>query len=114
MAENLQSNGQILKERLRKEASELGLEAFGVAAIPADVRAGYFKRWLADGRHAEMNWLARDPERRSRPELVLEEAQRIIVLGQNYYQKEPQRRGRIAKYALGADYHKVLLKKLKA
>ena len=32
----------------------------------------------------------------------------------NYYQEEPGRRGRIAKYALGKDYHKVMMTKLKA
>ena len=31
-----------LRERLRQEASAIGLDAFGVAPIDADVRADYF------------------------------------------------------------------------
>jgi epoxyqueuosine reductase len=52
-------------------------------------------------------------EKRADPRQILPEAHTILVLGYNYYQPEPPRRGRIAKYALGADYHKVVLKKLK-
>ena len=57
--------------------------------------------------------MARDPERRANPQQVLPEARCILTFGLNYYQPEPERRGRIAKYALGKDYHKVVLNKLK-
>jgi epoxyqueuosine reductase len=35
------------------------------------------------------------------------------MVGLNYYQDEPEMRGRIAKYALGKDYHKLMYKRLK-
>jgi epoxyqueuosine reductase len=57
--------------------------------------------------------MARNPERRANPEQVLPEARCILTFGLNYYQPEPDRRGRIAKYALGKDYHKVMINKLK-
>ena len=102
-----------LRERLRKEAAAIGLDAFGVAPIDADVRADYFKKWIAEGMHGDMDWLAKNPERRTQVTQVLPEARSVIVVGLNYYQPHPPADYRIAKYALGADYHNVLLKKLK-
>jgi epoxyqueuosine reductase len=77
------------------------------------LRRDYYARWLQEGQHGEMTWMARDPERRTRPERVLPQARSILTFGLNYYQEEPARRGRIAKYALGKDYHKVVMGKLK-
>jgi epoxyqueuosine reductase len=57
--------------------------------------------------------MVRDPERRGNPEQVLPEARCVLSFGLNYFQPEPDRRGRIAKYALGKDYHKVMINKLK-
>jgi epoxyqueuosine reductase len=45
---------------------------------------------------------------------VLPDAKSIIVAGLNYWQPQPKGRGRIARYALGEDYHHVLLEKLEA
>ena len=101
------------KDTLQRLAGELGLAPVGVAPVDGNVRREYFLRWLAEGRHGDMDWLARDPERRALPLRVLPEARSILAFGLNYYQPEPARRGRIAKYALGKDYHKVMLAKLK-
>ena len=60
-----------------------------------------------------MAWMARTPERRCDPKQVLPEARCVLCFGLNYYQPEPERRVRIAKDALGKDYHKVLTGKLK-
>lgn len=102
-----------LRERLEAEAKALGFDAFGVAPVDADVRAEYFRKWIADGMHGEMAWLARDPDRRTDATKVLPEAHSLIVVGINYWQPHPPAGYRIAKYALGADYHDVLLKRLK-
>jgi epoxyqueuosine reductase len=101
------------KNCLAEQARDLGFEVFGVAAVPESVGEAYFLQWIAEGQHGEMAWMAREPERRTRPSRVLPEARSIVVVGLNYYQKEPARRGRIAKYALGGDYHKLMLKRLK-
>ena len=89
------------------------IQTVGIVRIPLELRRNYFYRWLEDGQHGEMAWMARDPKRRTSPELVQPEARSVLVFGLNYFQPEPERRGRIAKYALGKDYHKVLLNKLK-
>ncbi len=100
-------------EALRQRAAQLGLHPVGAAPVDADLRGGYFLEWLAAGRHGDMAWLARDPERRTAPGRVMPEARCVLAFGLNYYQPEPSRRGRIAKYALGKDYHTVLLGRLK-
>lgn len=66
-----------------------------------------------------MSWLARDPERRCDPTRVLPGCQSVVVVFMNYYPGElPQKptdvpRGRIARYALGVDYHDVVRPKLR-
>ncbi|HKJ90484.1 MAG TPA: tRNA epoxyqueuosine(34) reductase QueG [Oceanipulchritudo sp.] len=101
------------RQALLSRAGELGLDPVGIAPVPADLRQAYFETWLAEGRHGDMAWMARDPARRANPREVLPEARSILVFGLNYYQPEPPRRGRIAKYALGKDYHKVIIGRLK-
>ncbi len=107
------TNPAALKNALKKEAEQLGFSLCGVAPVDAEVGREYFLRWIAEGRHGDMAWMARNPERRADPASLLPEARSIICVGINYYQSEPDRRGRIAKYALGNDYHNLLMKKLK-
>lgn len=102
-----------LRQRLEASAKALGLDAFGVAPVEVDVRAEYFKKWIADGMHGDMAWLARNPDRRTDARKVLPEARSLVVVGLNYYQPHPPAGYRIAKYALGADYHDVILERLK-
>ena len=90
----------------------MGFDAFGVAPVEVDVRADYFKKWIADGMHGDMAWLARNPDRRTDARKVLPEARSLVVVGLNYYQPHPPAGYRIAKYALGADYHDVILARL--
>jgi len=101
-----------LKEQLSALAAEEGL-LFAVAPVEVHLRRQYYLDWIADGKHGEMRWMERNNDRRLHPEKILPEARSILVFGQNYHQPQPERGFRIAQYALGKDYHKVLLKKLK-
>jgi epoxyqueuosine reductase len=47
------------------------------------------------------------------PESLMPEAKSILVFAMNYYQKDPERNFRVAKYALGKDYHSLIYKRLK-
>ena len=106
-------DAKALRENLRAEALSLGFDVFGVAPIEADVQADYFKKWIAEGMHGEMEWMAKDTERRTEVTRVLPEARSIIVVGLNYYQPQPNPNYQIAKYALGQDYHNIITKKLR-
>ncbi|MGE9295683.1 MAG: tRNA epoxyqueuosine(34) reductase QueG [Puniceicoccales bacterium] len=101
------------KDRLRELAEAEGFEAFGVAPVAVELRRDYYLEWIAGGQHGEMSWMERNNDRRLQPENILPEARSILCVGLNYYQPEPERRGRLAKYALGKDYHKTITQKLK-
>lgn len=98
---------------VKAHALALGFDLCGVApAQSATERSTYYQQWIAEGRHGEMAWLARDPARRCDPQLVLPDAQSVICVALNYYQPASSSRGRIATYALGEDYHRLFDEKL--
>jgi len=99
---------------LKARATELGLDVCGITSADPARQAAFYRQWAAEGQAGEMQWLAREPERRSDPRLVLPGARSIVVAGLNYWQPQPKGRGRVARYALGEDYHDVLLEKLDA
>ncbi len=102
-----------LKEDLIVEAGNLGFEVCGVAPIDPPLRREFYLEWIAKDRHGDMEWMTRNNDRRLVPAEILPGAKSIICVGLNYYQKEPDRRGRIAKYALGEDYHDLMMGRLK-
>jgi epoxyqueuosine reductase len=97
---------------IKKRASELGLDSCGITSADPARHAAFYQQWTADGKAGEMQWLTREPERRGDPRVVLPGARSMIVVGLNYWQAQPKGRGRIARYALGEDYHHILLEKL--
>lgn len=108
-------NGAEILNRLRKEAAELGFHAVEVASVPLELREEYFQKWIAAGKHGTMTWMERNNDRRLNPDRLIPEAEAksIIVLALNYYQPDPERNYRIAKYALGDDYHNFMLRRIK-
>jgi len=100
-------------------AAAAGFDAVAVAPAERAPHAEAFHSWLADGHHASMAWLAREPARRCDPQLVLPGARSVIVLAMNYFvPDEPESesggaRGRIARYARGRDYHNLIPKRLR-
>jgi epoxyqueuosine reductase len=101
-------------ELIKSRAAALGLDVCGITGADPSGHADFYRQWTADGKAGEMAWLARDPDRRVDPRAVLPGARSLIVAGLNYWQPQPKGRGRIARYALGDDYHDILLEKLEA
>ncbi len=105
-----------LAETIKHEAQLLGFDAVGIAAVSpqaADERLLHrLQAWLRRGFHGTMGWMARDPARRADPRVVLPGCRSIIAVGMNYdsgYRAtEVQGYGRIARYAWGRDYHRIL------
>jgi epoxyqueuosine reductase len=64
-----------------------------------------------------MAWMARDPGKRSDPEAMLPGCQSVVALAINYWGGDDSAsssgRARVARYARGRDYHKVLGRRLK-
>lgn len=109
-----------LKESIRNQALHLGFDVVGFAPAQRAPRAADYFNWLEQGRHGDMAWLARDPERRADPQRVLPGSRSMVIAGLSYFVADPPGelwndplRGRIARYAWGRDYHDVVLPMLK-
>jgi epoxyqueuosine reductase len=101
------------RETLKTHALMLGFDAVGVCAVAPPPHYEAYQDWLANDRHASMKYL--ESRLRSDPRNLLPGANSIIAVALNYNQANPLVPGqpRIARYALGRDYHKVLRSKLK-
>jgi len=101
---------------IKNEARRLGFALVGVAVPARPTHLDVFERWLVEGRHGTMAYLADETSRarRADPRLILPECQSILVLGTPYSPPRPQgegtgvRDGQTAAYAWGKDYHLVL------
>ena len=103
---------------LKARAAELGFHKVAIAkAAPLARDRAALASWLQRDRHASMAWMARDPAKRSDPEAMLPGCQSVVALAINYWRGDdpapPAGRARVARYARGRDYHKVLGRKLK-
>ncbi len=81
-----------------------------------DEEARRLEEWLNRGYHGTMHWMERHFDLRVDPRRLVPGARSVIVLTCNYFPKKEPRHPdapRVARYAWGRDYHKVLKKKLK-
>ena len=106
-----------LKQQVVARALALGFDACKVAPAGPPRHGSDFQAWLDSGAAGEMEWMARGAEKRGDLQKVLPGANAVIVVALNYFQgDEPPGRsatsGRIARYALGDDYHDLMLDKL--
>jgi epoxyqueuosine reductase len=103
-----------IKAGLLRRAFEIGFDDCRIAKAASPAHAKELRRWLAEGRAGQMDWIARGAEKRCDPEKVLPDARSIVVLAMNYWQGERKDGGiladggRIARYAWGDDYHDVI------
>ena len=100
---------------LKTRAHELGFELVGVCPVQAPPHWDAYREWVGKGRHAGMTYLEEHLALKEDPRNLLPSAKSIVAVGLNYNQPNPARHGfpRIARYALGRDYHKVMRGKLK-
>jgi epoxyqueuosine reductase len=112
-----------LKQSIQNEARRLGFILAGVTTPDPPPHLPVFENWLAQGRHASMDYLAEDitSARRADPRLILPECKSILVLAIPYDDPKTsktternQPHGRVAAYAWGKDYHLVLPERLQA
>ena len=106
-----------LRDKIAEAACELGFHAFGVAAVGDNDDPVRLYEWLTAGYQASMGWMARNAERRADIRHVMPGARSVISLAINY--KTPESPDdccgswKVARYAWGEDYHRVLGRKLR-
>lgn len=108
---------------IQEKALSLGFDLVGCAPLEPAVDGGRFVQWLEAGYQGEMGYLARADavEKRLNPRRVLPGAKTMVMVGLSYETlavpmavlRDP-RRGRIARYAWGLDYHDVMTPVLRA
>jgi epoxyqueuosine reductase len=79
------------------------------------------ERFLAEGQHGDMDWMATTAARRGDPRVLWSEVRSIVMLGLNYGPADDplailrqRTRGAISVYAQGDDYHDIIKPRLKA
>lgn len=107
-----------LRIKVASYAKELGFDLCGFS--PAKIEDKYlkvFEDWLEEGLHADMSYMEKIEQRRNLQN-ILPGAKSVVVLAVNYNREQKPLspgHGRVARYAYGRDYHKVIggmLKKL--
>ena len=111
-----------IEARIKAEAARLGFDVCGLTSVETPWPASdHLAEFVANGRHGDMDWIARTLERRVHPKAMWPQARSAIVLGVNYGPDadplkalEHPDRAAISVYAQGDDYHDLIKKRLKA
>lgn len=110
---------ETIKQKIHSFALSQGFDLVGFSQADADPKAyKIYKNWLSKKFEADMNYMSRKDavEKRKSAARLLKNAKTVISLAVNYYHDQKPLKpnhGRIARYAFGRDYHKILTPKLK-
>ena len=108
---------------IKRLGLELGFQQVGItdgAGLAED--EAHLLSWLRQGRHGEMDYMARHGLKRSRPEALVAGAVSVISVRMDYLppsSRHPRQvlnrpgLAYISRYALGRDYHKLMRRRLK-
>jgi epoxyqueuosine reductase len=107
-----------LKQSIKEEARRLGFTLAGVTTPDPPPHLQVYERWIKQGRHGSMDYLAgeRSRARRADPKQILPECKSILMLAIPYSDPKTvdqeqvgvEPHGRVAAYAWGEDYHLIL------
>ena len=112
-----------LREWLDEQSRQLGFDGLRITDTHLGDASERLKQWLADGRHGQMEYMARHAQLRSDPGLLVPGTVRVICVTMNYlspeidFDQEWQRLAEpthavVSMYARGRDYHKVMRNRL--
>jgi epoxyqueuosine reductase len=120
-ADDFQPDRYAIAARIKQRAREIGFDLAGIASAEPSKWAGYLRKWLDDGQAGEMHYLANRFDERTNPQTYLAGAQSVVCVAINYHvplelvsEENRAFQGRIARYALGDDYHDILKSRLHA
>ncbi len=110
-----------LASDIKRWALELGFAEAGISGTDLGQDEQHLQRWLEQGHHGEMEYMARHGNRRSRPAELEPGTQRIISVRMDYIPPgtanawdvlADAEAGYVSRYALGRDYHKLMRQRL--
>jgi epoxyqueuosine reductase len=105
----------ITSEEVKVQARQFGFDLAGVCRADQPPHYAHYRRWLEKGYQGSMAYLEEHLPLKAHPEQLLPGCRSVIMVALNYNQPSERAHGhpRIARYALGRDYHKVLRGKLR-
>lgn len=105
------------KTAIRAQAHALGFSDVRFADARAGLPGERFRQFVAEGRHADMGWLATSEADRVDPRRIFPSVRSVVVLRLDYGAPTPvfpgPGFGRVASYAWGRDYHNLIGRRLK-
>ena len=105
-----------LKQKIYTYATQaLGFDDCRFTNAKLDNEITHYKKWIEEGHYGDMEYLKEHTKFKENPELLLQNVRSAIVLIKNYKntsEKQQKNRLKIARYAVGEDYHVVIRKKL--
>lgn len=109
-----------LARTIKSWAAELGFAEAGISDIDLSREKPHLLRWLRNGFHGDMHYMARHGLKRARPDQLLPGTVRVISVRMDYLppdypaRSDPQQAGEafIARYAVGRDYHRLMRRRL--
>jgi epoxyqueuosine reductase len=110
-----------LADDIKRWAGELGFAQAGISGTDLARDEHHLQRWLDDGHHGEMSYMARHGSKRSRPAELEPGTLRIISVRMDYVPPgtanawavlEDGDAAYVSRYALGRDYHKLMRSRL--
>ncbi|MGI9535396.1 MAG: tRNA epoxyqueuosine(34) reductase QueG [Thermodesulfobacteriota bacterium] len=104
---------------IKLEGHNIGFDLIGIAPVGDYPESQFYKKWLNKGYDATMTYMSKNQERRKDVRNIMPEAKSVISCAVNYNTDYPysisrknSKRGWIARYAWGDDYHEVINDKL--
>lgn len=91
-------------------ARDLGFDLVGITPATPPRDLPHFDRWLSEAREGEMQYLRRNRDRIANPNALVPSGKSILCLGLAHSRNSGgfSGSGKVARYALGKDYHKLL------
>jgi len=109
-----------LGKKIKIWGRELGFAELGIAGVDVSAATPGLLRWLALGRHGEMDYMAKHAALRAEPQLLVLGTQSVISARLPYWPDavdgeqvlKNAELGYVSRYALGRDYHKTIRNRL--
>lgn len=104
-----------LSDAILERAEQLGFARAGIVPVDEPDTVRQYQQWLAEGRQGEMSYLSKYSDIRIGESELEPGMKSVVVLATNYHRALATTEGgwRLARYALGDDYHDTLWERMR-